>query len=311
MYKQHSCLKVLLNQKAPAISENGSSLVSIALQTNNFDILSVFIDPELNALNDTLQKTLVAESKKLCPVRVTLLGAPAAGKTTLVNLISQHIQNISGDFPSSNLATDGIDISPLGSFEFWDFGGQETLFTTHQFFLAEEVQYVIVTDCSALLSSDPKIREIAVSETKYCMSLAKAWTLTRTSAPVILVGTRFDLLSSKTEKQNAITFLNSLAQSEKLSVPKIFTISNKRKKYRKQIALLIDLLKSQAEEFILSARGLTPDSYQNYNMTHTIQLNDWNLLMTKIEKSRSKEQFHFHLLPLSHSNHNLQETLSR
>ena len=267
-HKSFACLRLLLELGAPPYTADGTHVVIKAVRYNILsDVMPMFFKG--NVTEKDLISTLSTEVNKLCPVRVTLLGAPAAGKTTLVNIISQYTKNSSVEFPTGNLATDGIEISPIGSLEFWDFGGQETLFTTHQFFLAEEVQYIIVTDCSALMNTTQNRRDATIRETRNCMSMVRKFTLDRTAAPVILVVTHCDAVSAK-EKQNGIAFLTKLSQEVKLHIyPTIFEISNS-KAVRKQVGSLIDVLHAQATEYILSLRGLTPQSIQNFNIAHTL-----------------------------------------
>jgi small GTP-binding protein len=90
-----------------------------------------------------------AGSVKLNEVKVLLVGSGSSGKTSLVKQITgQH-------FDPAESQTHGIRITPhaLGSKKegwikanFWDFGGQEIMHATHQFFLSKRSLYVLVLD---------------------------------------------------------------------------------------------------------------------------------------------------------------------
>ena len=86
-------------------------------------------------------------SKKLNEVKIIILGESSAGKTSLV----RHLEN--ENFDEAEGQTHGIRIRRL-NFEMsdgdevmtnvWDFGGQEIMHATHQFFLSRRSIYVLV-----------------------------------------------------------------------------------------------------------------------------------------------------------------------
>ncbi|WP_440944820.1 COR domain-containing protein [Methanosarcina sp. T3] len=92
--------------------------------------------------------SLEGEKKPLNEVKVLLVGDGGAGKTSLVKKICG--KNIDGDEPQ----TQGIKIKKWvinnGRSEinanFWDFGGQEIMHATHQFFLSRRSLYILVLD---------------------------------------------------------------------------------------------------------------------------------------------------------------------
>jgi hypothetical protein len=117
---------------------DGVHIFQYCYQIGNFVGLSALMKLGMGAEFPKINQAIFEESKKNCPMRVMLLGSPAAGKTTLVHLIARHFGE-SGKKPfSTEVATDGICVTRVGNFSFWDFGGQEILCTTHQFFLSDE-----------------------------------------------------------------------------------------------------------------------------------------------------------------------------
>jgi internalin A len=84
--------------------------------------------------------------KAVNEARLVLVGRGAVGKTSLVK------QLVKGQFNQGETRTDGIDISrwhPFGqqddrALNIWDFGGQEIMHATHQFFLTPKCLYLIV-----------------------------------------------------------------------------------------------------------------------------------------------------------------------
>jgi internalin A len=93
-------------------------------------------------------KSLKSEKKRLNEVKVLLVGDGGAGKTSLVKRLFR--EEVDGNEPQ----THGINISRWvaenGGREikanFWDFGGQEIMHATHQFFLSKRSLYILVLD---------------------------------------------------------------------------------------------------------------------------------------------------------------------
>jgi small GTP-binding protein len=93
-------------------------------------------------------KSLEFQKEPLNEVKVLLVGDGGAGKTSLVKKI--YGEEIDGNEPQ----TQGINIRKWtvqnGEREikanFWDFGGQEIMHATHQFFLSKRSLYILVLD---------------------------------------------------------------------------------------------------------------------------------------------------------------------
>ena len=93
-------------------------------------------------------KSLEDEKEPLNEVKVLLVGEGSAGKTSLVKRIFG--EEVDGNEPQ----TQGINIRKWvvenGEREikanFWDFGGQEIMHATHQFFLSKRSLYILVLD---------------------------------------------------------------------------------------------------------------------------------------------------------------------
>ncbi|MCP4582448.1 MAG: GTP-binding protein, partial [candidate division Zixibacteria bacterium] len=93
-------------------------------------------------------KSLKGEKRPLNEVKVILVGDGGAGKTSLVK------QLLGEKFNISEPQTHGIKIKPWHISEsgidvkvhLWDFGGQQIMHATHQFFLSKRSLYVLVLD---------------------------------------------------------------------------------------------------------------------------------------------------------------------
>ncbi len=93
-------------------------------------------------------KSLKGEKEPLNEVKVLLVGDGGAGKTSLVKRIFG--EEVDGNEPQ----TQGINIRKLTvkngerdiKANFWDFGGQEIMHATHQFFLSKRSLYILVLD---------------------------------------------------------------------------------------------------------------------------------------------------------------------
>ncbi len=93
-------------------------------------------------------KSLEGERQALNELKVLLVGDGGAGKTSLVK------QLLGEKFDKNESQTHGINIRDCEVIEdkksinvhFWDFGGQEIMHATHQFFLSKRSLYVLVLD---------------------------------------------------------------------------------------------------------------------------------------------------------------------
>ena len=93
-------------------------------------------------------KSLEGEKQALNEVKVLLVGDGGAGKTSLVK------QLLGEEFDDHESQTHGINIKDWDVGEgdkkiqvhFWDFGGQEIMHATHQFFLSKRSLYLLVLD---------------------------------------------------------------------------------------------------------------------------------------------------------------------
>ena len=90
---------------------------------------------------------ILADRKPLNEAKLILVGFGAVGKTSLVNRL------IHNTFDPESKKTEGIQITqwPIRlndaediKLHVWDFGGQEIMHSTHQFFLTERSLYLLV-----------------------------------------------------------------------------------------------------------------------------------------------------------------------
>jgi len=88
------------------------------------------------------------EKKPIDEVKVLLVGDGDAGKTSIVKRLT------GGEFSENEPQTHGININDFNinsggkriKVHFWDFGGQEIMHATHQFFLSKRSAYILVLD---------------------------------------------------------------------------------------------------------------------------------------------------------------------
>ena len=93
-------------------------------------------------------KSLEGKKQALNEVKVLLVGEGAAGKTSLVKRL------LGQDFDEKESQTHGININTWKitvdktkiKVRLWDFGGQEIMHATHQFFLSKRSLYILVLD---------------------------------------------------------------------------------------------------------------------------------------------------------------------
>jgi len=120
----------------------------IQLSGNPIPIPPVLIEKQGQGAIYEYYKSLLHKKRKLNEAKVLLVGEGAAGKTSLAKRVMKN------EFNKNESQTHGINIDSW-SFNnkkdkmfvnFWDFGGQEIMHATHQFFLSERSLYVLVVD---------------------------------------------------------------------------------------------------------------------------------------------------------------------
>ncbi|MCE7995706.1 MAG: GTP-binding protein [Roseivirga sp.] len=110
-----------------------------------------------------------ANKKKLDEIKVILIGDAKAGKTSLLKRLKEN------SFDENEVQTDGINIQDINFGEcetfkkqnglhhltghFWDFGGQEIMNATHQFFLTNRSVYILVLDARKDVKVSTQIRD--------------------------------------------------------------------------------------------------------------------------------------------------------
>ncbi len=144
------CLRLADNKltRLPLEIKNLTTLKELELRGNPLPI-----PPEILELTDQPQKILnfyfqQGQKKPLNEVKVLIVGQGAVGKTSLIKRLLED------KFDPHETKTDGIainhwhltvDDTPI-RLNLWDFGGQEIMHATHQFFLTKRSLYVLVLD---------------------------------------------------------------------------------------------------------------------------------------------------------------------
>lgn len=123
-------------------------LIEFDLSKNPLNIPPEFLKRGTPTKIITYLNSIGEDSKPFNEVKVILVGDGATGKTSLVNRL------INNRYNSREPQTHGIKINswvsePTGSediikFNFWDFGGQEIMHATHQFFMSKRSIYILV-----------------------------------------------------------------------------------------------------------------------------------------------------------------------
>ena len=120
------------------------NLTELDLSENPLEIPPLeIVDKGIEAIRSYF-KSLEVERRALNEVKVLLVGDGGAGKTSLVK------QLLSEKFDTDEPQTHGINIKDWKVEDilvhFWDFGGQEIMHATHQFFLSKRSLYILVLD---------------------------------------------------------------------------------------------------------------------------------------------------------------------
>ena len=203
--------------------------------------------------------------------RVFVLGQPGAGKTTFIRSMEDQSK-----FPTENIATDGISTINIKNITFWDFGGQEVLFSTHKFFLVDRCQYILVVDLSKLIHEDEKIRNKCIKYIDFWMKEIHSFTLNHQhSPPVLLLGTHCDLISTfftSSKIKQGIASLLQLAKFNYLNcVPEVFTFykSSRKSTLKNNVSGILQKIQYNLEKF---KEFDNDNSLQFCTLKHNIEL---------------------------------------
>ena len=201
--------------------------------------------------------------------RVIVLGGAGSGKSTFIQLVANQ-----STFPTENIPTDGISITNVNNITFWDFGGQEVLFSTHKFFLVDRCQYILVVDLSKLIHDGEKIRNKYEKVVDFWMKEIQFFTLNHQhSPPVLFLGTHCDLIDnffSNSKIEKGMVALFKLAKSNHLNcVPRVFTFykSSRKSTLNNNISSILQEIQTNSEKFTKIELGLS----NNENIIHSLQ----------------------------------------
>jgi len=182
-----------------------------------------------------------ARRAKLNEIKIILIGEPKAGKTTLLKRLKDD------SFNENEEQTDGVNIEDIdfgkcGTFKkqeslhditghFWDFGGQEIMNATHQFFLTKRSVYVLVLDARKDANNAEQIRD-----------WVKRVRATGGDSPIIVLANQMDV-------NPGFGFLNERELQDEFPQIKYFEKISCKDKDNKNI----ELVKNKLAEFIPTA----------------------------------------------------------
>ncbi|KPA12970.1 leucine-rich repeat-containing protein [Candidatus Magnetomorum sp. HK-1] len=129
-------------------SSNGDRVPGIFLFDNPLENPPIEVIKQGNKAIKTYFESLEEKENPLNEIKVLLVGDGGAGKTSLIKKL------LGSKFDPHESKTDGIAIRdwPISidgkeiNVHFWDFGGQEIMHSTHQFFLSKRSLYILVLD---------------------------------------------------------------------------------------------------------------------------------------------------------------------
>ncbi|MFZ5857182.1 MAG: COR domain-containing protein [Chloroflexota bacterium] len=163
-----------------------SSLVILDLRGNSIEIPSEIL-LQLNSPEAILKTYSSGHQKNLLEAKLLFLGQGSVGKTSLVQRIVLNV------FDANLSKTEGIAIEtwqitdqknpeniPKIKLNVWDFGGQETMHATHQFFLTKRSLYLLVLD-SRLTQEENRV--------EYWLKIIQSF---GGESPVLIVGNKID-----------------------------------------------------------------------------------------------------------------------
>ena len=135
--------------------------------------------------------TLAAATKSLNEAKMLLVGQGGVGKTSLIKRLVEN------KFNEGETKTEGIDIRKWNillddgrkiRLNIWDFGGQEIMHSTHQFFLTKRSLYILVWDAR---------QEDKYGDVEYWLELIESF---GEDAPVIVVVNKIDINNAELDE---------------------------------------------------------------------------------------------------------------
>ena len=147
------------------------------------------------------------EKKPLNEAKMLLVGQGSVGKTSLVKRL------LKGEFDPHEEKTEGIEIEEWQvkvddqniRFNVWDFGGQEIMHATHQFFLTKRSLYLLVLD-ARLGDEENRI--------EYWLKIIKSF---GGDSPVIIVGNKIDEQSLDVDRRGLMAKYRSIREIVEVS----------------------------------------------------------------------------------------------
>jgi small GTP-binding protein len=129
-------------------SGGGDDRHGLHLKGNPFEVPPLEVVKKGRAAVATYFSSLRGSKRSIDEVKVMLVGDGGSGKTSLLNRL------LGRDFDPNEKQTHGINIDDYAmsfanrrlTVHLWDFGGQEIMHATHQFFLSKRSAYVLVLD---------------------------------------------------------------------------------------------------------------------------------------------------------------------
>jgi internalin A len=155
------------------------------------------IEPPLEIVKQGRESILdwfEAKKRKLNEIKIILLGDPKAGKTSLFKRLKYNTFN-PNEVQTDGVNIEDIDFSACETFmlqkslhditgHFWDFGGQEIMNATHQFFLTKRAVYVLVLDARKDANNSSQVRQ-----------WVKRIRVTGDDSPIIVLANQIDVNS--------------------------------------------------------------------------------------------------------------------
>jgi len=130
--------------------------------------------------------SLEEKKKKINEVKILVVGQGSVGKTSLIRRLTEKKFNLNENITQGvNINKWSVVYQKVGNYSFvhanvWDFGGQEIMHTTHQFFLTKRSLYLLVLD-SRLTQEENRV--------EYWLKIIQSFS---GESPVLIVGNKID-----------------------------------------------------------------------------------------------------------------------
>jgi internalin A len=246
-------------KEIPESITNLTNLTTLELKDNPLPIPPEILEDANNprAIIGYWQKLKQGERKPLNEAKVILIGHGAVGKTSLVR------QLIDRYFKPDETKTEGIDIrawqitarEETVKLRVWDFGGQEIMHATHQFFLTERSLYLLVLNAR---------KDEGNNDVEYWLKIIESF---GKDAPVLIIANKSDEHPLKLNRRHLLEKYPNIQGFFETSCKTGLGVDELRKAIAQQIAAMDHVFNELPQQWFRLKEQIEQDNRDHISYT--------------------------------------------